>query len=79
MYDKYSKVIQKYEKASDMPTTPKVRTYSANHIFDEDKSVKWNSEEVIRRNEQIKNDRAALQTARFNAITEAEDDIVEYL
>lgn len=79
MYDKYSKVIQKYEKASDMPTTPKERTYSANHIFDEDKSVKWNREEVVRRNEQIKNDRESLQNARFRAIREAEDDIIEYL
>lgn len=79
MYDKYSKVIQKYEKASDMPTTPKERTYSANHIFDEDKSVKWNREEVVRRNEQIKNDRESLQNARFKAIREAEDDIIEYL
>ena len=78
-YDRYSEVITNYEKATDMPTRPKERTYSANHIFDEEQSVKWNREEVIRRNEQIKNDRESLQTARFKAIMDAEEDIVSYL
>ena len=78
-YDRYSEVIKNYEKATDMPTRPKEKTYSADHIFDEEQSVKWNREEVIRRNEQIKNDREFLQTARFKAIMEAEEDIVNYL
>jgi hypothetical protein len=78
-YDRYEEVINKYEKATDMPTRPKETTYSPNHIFDEEQSVKWNREEVIRRNEQIKNDRASLQTARFKAIRDAEDEIVNYL
>lgn len=78
-YDRYEEVINKYEKATDMPTRPKENTYSANHIFDEEQSVKWNREEVIRRNEQIKNDRASLQTARFKAIRDAEEEIVNYL
>ena len=78
-YDRYEEVINKYEKATDMPTRPKENTYSANHIFDEEQSVKWNREEVIRRNEQIKNDRTSLQTARFKAIRDAEEEIVNYL
>lgn len=79
MYDRYEEVINNYEKASDMPTRPKEKTYSANHIFDEEQSVKWNREEVIRRNEEIKKERDLLQTTRFKAIMEAEDNIVEYL
>ena len=78
-YDRYSEVINNYEKATDMPTRPKERTYSADHIFDEEQSVKWNREEVIRRNEQIKNDRDSLQRARYQAIMEAEEEIVDYL
>ena len=78
-YDRYSEVINNYEKATDMPTRTKERTYSADHIFDEEQSVKWNREEVIRRNEQIKNDRELLMTARFKAIMDAEEDIVNYL
>lgn len=78
-YDRYEEVINKYEKATDMPTRPKESTYSANHIFDEEQSVKWNREEVIRRNEQIKNDRDALQRVRYQAIMDAEEDIVNYL
>lgn len=75
----YEKIIKQYDEARNMPTRPAERTYSANHIFDEDKSVKWNREEVIRRNEQIKNDRDSLQRARFQAIMEAEEAIVNYL
>ena len=78
-YDRYSEVITNYEKATDMPTRPKENTYSANHIFDEEQSVRWNREEVLRRNEQIKNDRDSLQRARYKAIMDAEEDIVNYL
>lgn len=75
----YEKIIKQYDEACAMPTRPAERTYSADHIFDEDKSVKWNREEVIRRNEQIKNDRESLITARYLAIMKAEDNIVDYL
>ena len=79
IYDKYSEVIEKFEAAFNMPTRPKETTYSANHTFDEDKSVKWNREEVIRRNEQIKNERVTLQRARYQAVMDAEEEIVNYL
>ena len=79
MYDKYSEVIEKFESAFNMPTTPKERTYSINHIFDEDKTVKWNKEEVIRRNIEIRDERNTLQTNRYKAINDAEIDIIEYL
>ena len=47
-------IIENFERAYNLPTTPTEHTYSENHIFDEDKSVKWNREEVVRRNEEIR-------------------------
>ena len=39
-----------------------VRKYREDHVFDEDKSVKWNREEVIRKNqEQIELQRLAIE------------------
>ena len=79
MYDKYSEVIEKFEKAFNLPTRPTEHTYSENHIFDADKSVKWNREEVVRRNEEIRNERNTLQTNRYKAINDAEIEIIKYL
>ena len=77
--DRYLELIANYEKAFDMPTQPTQRPYSVTHIFDENQTVKWNKEEVIRRNEQIRNDRESLHKARLQAIMKAEDDIISYL
>ena len=79
MYDKYSEVIENFERAYNLPTTPKEHYYSENHIFDEDKSVKWNREEIVRRNEEIRNERSALQTNRYKAINDAGIEIIKYL
>ena len=79
MYDRYEEIIEKFESAFNMPTTPKERTYSINHIFDEDKTVKWNKEEVIRRNIEIRDERNTLQTNRYKAINDAEIEIIKYL
>ena len=79
MYDRYSEVIEKFEKAYNLPTRPTQHCYNDNHIFDEEKSVKWNREEVFRRNEEIHKERQTLQTIRYKAVNDAELDIIKYL
>lgn len=50
-------------------------TYSEYHIFDEDKSVKWNKEEVIRQNREIFDFNKALRQERANARTLFDTDL----
>lgn len=79
MYDKYSEVIEKFERAYNLPTSPTQHSYHENYIFDEEQSVKWNKEEVVRRNAEIREERNTLQTKRYKAINDAEVEIIEYL
>lgn len=79
MYDKYSEVIGKFEKAYNLPARPTQHHYHENYIFDEEQSVKWNREEVIRRNEELHKEKETLQTERYKAIRDAELDIIKYL
>lgn len=79
MYDKYSEVIEKFERAYNLPTRPTQHSYHENYIFDEEQSVKWNREEVIRRNEALHKEKETLQTARYKAVNDAELDILKYL
>ena len=79
MYDKYSEVIEKFEKAYNLPVRPTQHSYHENYIFDEEQSVKWNREEVIRRNEELHKEKETLQTKRYKAIRDAELDIIKYL
>ena len=48
----YDKVIQEYSDAYNMPKS-KGKCVANSHIFDDDKSVKWNLEEVVRYNQKI--------------------------
>lgn len=75
----YYEVINNFEIAYNLPTRPEERPYSSNYIFDENESVSWNRQEVIRRNEKIKEAMKQLQESRYQAIKDAEEDIVKYL
>lgn len=75
----YEKIIKQYDEACNMPTRPAERTYSADHIFDEEKSVKWNREEVIRRNAEIREHNIKIREQRFKALEEAHNNIINYL
>lgn len=58
----FSDIVQEYYKIKYPSKKDYGETYQANHIFDEEKSVKWNREEVERRNQEW--------TERFHAARE---------
>ena len=72
-------VFNKYKAAINHSTIPELKKYKEGYIFDEDKSVKWNKEEVVRRNEDYKDE--AIRLRKENALLqkEADDAAIEYL
>lgn len=74
----YEKVIKQFNDVY-FNESPKKKAYSLNHIFDEEKSVKWNREEVLRVNDEIKEHNTRIREQRFRAITEAHKNIINYL
>lgn len=54
-------------------------TYHEGHIFDEDKSVKWNREEVQRRNESVQEQFRAARDKYDNQIKEFWSDVIKYI
>ena len=51
----------------------KLNLYGDDHVIDENKSVKWNREEVVRRNEKIKAEKNVALTDQFK------EDVIEYI
>jgi hypothetical protein len=74
----YYEVKAAFYMAQDMPSGSH-HTYFGGHIFDEDKSVKWNREEVERQNAIIRQQNKEEREARYNARIEAEKLIIDYL
>ena len=74
-------IREKIENNSYKPTRtyPTVRKYSDNHIFDEDKSVKWNKEEVVRRNAELAAEMDAYRKEQSAKFREFENDVSEML
>lgn len=74
----YEKVIKQFNDVY-FNESPKKKVYPIGHIFDEDKSVRWNQEEVIRQNNEIKAHNMKVREQRFRALTEAHSNIIKYL
>lgn len=74
----YEKVIKQFNDVYFNEPTRK-RTYPLSHIFDEEKSVKWNREEVLRVNDEIKEHNIKIREQRFKALAEAHNNIISYL
>jgi hypothetical protein len=58
---------------------PNTTKYRADHVFDEEKSVRWNREEVERQNQAIDDERKAAYAARNAAIKELDEAVVKYI
>lgn len=74
----YEKVIKQFNDVY-FNESPKKKTYPLSHIFDEEKSVKWNREEVLRVNEEITEHNSKTREQRFKALNEAHNNIIKYL
>ncbi len=55
------------------------KRFPKGYVFDEDKSVRWNAEEVERNNEAAQKETSELQRNRSIAISSATDEIVKLI
>lgn len=74
-----AEIREMYDKAYAMSTTPGIRLFKKDHVFDEDKSVRWNREAVERNNDRYYAEVAKLQRAREVAIHDATEALREYI
>lgn len=75
-------IRNKFEAAAKMPTVPdkgRFAKYLENHVFDEDRSVKWNREEFIRRNTEYNNEITRLRKERSAAENEGHNLAKKYI
>lgn len=56
---------------------PQGVVYRENHVFDEDKSVKWNREELVRKQEEQKKSRKDYQLHVSELMEQMENDYIE--
>jgi hypothetical protein len=79
-YGDWETIAKDYEQIESMSTKPdstKFHRYNENDIIDENKTVKWNREEIIRRNDTYKAEKARLQAVRNEALCSIINDIKE--
>lgn len=58
---------------------PRSNGWKEGHIFDEDKSVKWNREEVARKNQEIKDAKVAHRNDQNRLWNELHNDVINAL
>lgn len=69
--------IENLYNAMHLSATPKKRRYSDGYVFDEDKSVKWNKEQVEIKNAEYEAERKRLVKEQDNIIQKICDDIAK--
>lgn len=72
-------IMYAYEKGEYNFTEPYPSYLSAGTVIDEDKSVKWNANEVEKRNRQITLDREAWRKRKYEVESKLSKDVVNYL
>lgn len=70
-----SEIQAAFERMESMSCRPEDRKYPPDYIFDEEKSVKWNREEVNRRNQEREQKVTELQRTKNKARDEVMEDI----
>ena len=79
-YGDWDPIMEMFRKADALPKKPnpeKFKRYPATYIVDEDKSVKWNIQEVTRRNEAWDNEYKRLKNEYNEAIAKTKGYIIE--
>jgi hypothetical protein len=75
----YNVVVENLEKAHSMPYIAEGKRYLPDHIFDENESVIWNKNEVVKRNKQRDELTKKIREDRSFAIANAEADVLTYI
>ena len=68
----YLEIYNKYK-------IPRRTQYQESHVFDEEKSVRWNREEVARQNQLIKDEIATALAERSAALDRLDEAVVKYI
>ena len=68
-----------FDRAFAMPTKTKTKPVPENYVFDEEKSVRWNREEVARHNARVIAENEKLKEAQKVAINAATEALREYI
>lgn len=80
MSDIRKEAMQMMQDAISMSVIPKAgRKYRDDYVFDEDKSVKWNREQVRKHNGEFDTERTRLRAARDEKIKSAKKMAVQYI
>lgn len=66
-----------YENAMSMSCKPRFKKVSANHIFDENETVKWNREKVIEYNKSYDERKKELIEKRNNSLNSVIEEIID--
>ena len=74
-----NEINEMFNMAFFMPTTPETKRVPEGHIFDEEQSVRWNREEVMRNNARYWDEIAKLKEAQKVAINAATEALREYI
>lgn len=75
----YDLVVQRFIEANELPTRSAKRKYVDSHVFDEEKSVRWNREQVAINNAEADEQSRQMVERKRAAIQTAEDNIIKYL
>lgn len=75
----YEKMVKEWADAHNMSTFTGEHTVDRNHIFDEEQSVRWNREQVVKHNEAVNEKRRSLREEKCRCIEQATVNVIKFL